>query len=337
MIDAADLRAALPLVGLEEADVPHVVAACDRSIERIGRARAALAGTGPRAGVAVALGSHGRHEASTASDLDLAWIFDPAQEDEAEAARDREACVHALRAAGFDVPEKTFRRPLSIVQLVANVGGPQDTHEHLTHRALILTESTWLHDRERARQAWQRLFALYRGGVTRGKYMTTLLNELSRYYRTVCLDYRHKIEEADKGWALRYLKLRHSRKTLHLSNLVVHCAARALAGTAGFDTFLAARLGEPPLLKIARALGDLGDARSCAGLWRRYDAFLARLEDAPVRDELDALGPGGESGSRAFRDLKENARRLDDDAERVVQVLLDDQRTRHHLLRFGLL
>ena len=337
MIDSADLRDGLPLVGLGAADVPHVVAAADRTRARLATARAALAAVPSCPGLPVALGSHGRHEAGSASDLDLAYLHDPATCAPQDAERDRAACVRALRAAGFDVPEKTFRRAIPLPELVANVGGPLDTHEHLTHRALLLTESAWLRDREASRDAWDRLFALYRDGFTRGRHMASLLNDLHRYYRTVCLDYRWKIEEADKGWALRYLKLRHSRKTLHLGNLVVHCAARALAPDGGFDAVLAARIRLPPLLKIALSLHDLGDAAICAELWRRYDAFLALLEDSGVRSELEGLASRDEAASAAFRELKDNARRLDAACESVVSVLLADERTRGHLLRFGLL
>lgn len=337
MIDGADLRAGLAMVGLPEAAAPSILAAADLSAARIRRAREALAAIPGGRGIPVVLGSHGRHEAIDGSDFDLAYLHDPADCADAEAEDDRRACVQALRAAGFDVPEKTFCRPLSLRDLLANVGGPRDTNEHLTHRALLLTESAWLRDREASREAWARLYALYRDGLTRGKWMASLLNDLHRYYRTVCLDYRHKIEEADKGWALRYLKLRHSRKTLHLSNLVLHCAGRALNAPGDFDSWLAARLSEPPLLKIARAMHDLGDASASADLWRRYERFLSLLGDAGTRAELDALPPQDESSSAAFRALKENARGLDAACERVVAPLLSDPRTRGHLLRFGLL
>lgn len=337
MIDAADYRDGLAQAGLDESDVPALLAAGDFSRERLARARRALATRASRAGIPVVLGSHGRHEASPVSDFDLAYIRFSDEGEPGEAEEDRRLCIDALRREGFTVPEKTFGRPIALSALVANVGGPQDTNEHLTHRALLLTESAWLRDRERARAAWAALFALYRDGLTRGKYMASLLNDLHRYYRTVCLDYRHKIEEADKGWALRYLKLRHSRKTLHLGNLVLHGAARALAPGPGFDAYLAERLSLPPLLKIAGALHELGDASPCAELWRRYDRFLALMGERAVRDELEALPPQDEASSEAFRAMKENARRLDDAAEVVVSSLLADPRTRGHLLRFGLL
>jgi hypothetical protein len=343
VIDSADLREGLALVGLAAEDVPHVVAASDRSRQRIARARAALASLPSCPGIPVVLGSHGRHEAGTHSDFDFAYVHEAESCAPEDAELDRRACLGALRDAGFDVPEKTFHRAVLLSGLVANVGGPGDTHEHLTHRALLLTESAWLRDREPARAAWARLFGVYRDGPTRGRYVSSLLNDLHRYYRTVCLDYRHKIEEADKGWALRYMKLRHARKTLHLSNLVLHCAERALADErggdgdgAGFDARLAAELGTPPLLKIARSLHALGDGTPCADLWRSYDAYLEQVDESAVRAELDAL-PLGEPQGEAFRRLKENAHRLDDAAERVVSALLADSRTRGHLVRFGLL
>jgi hypothetical protein len=334
MIDSADLREGLPAIGLGESDVPAILAAADGSRARIADARAALRGDGP--GLPVALGSHGRHESSRASDLDLAFLYDPAHCAREDAESDRRRCIDALRAAGFEVPEKTFRSAVAIPSLLVHVGGEEDSHESLTHRALLLTESAWLRDREASRDAWSRLFALYRDGVTRGAWLGSLLNDLQRYYRTVCLDYRHKIEEADKGWATRYVKLRHSRKTLHLSNLVAHSASRALHGDA-FDSDLASRLSLPPLLKIARALGELGHGATAAPLWLRYDEFLARMADDATRAELERLRPRDEASSPAFRALKANARGLDDAAEAICGALLGDSRTRSHLLRFGLL
>jgi hypothetical protein len=331
-----DPREWLARVGLSERDVPHVLAAADLSRERILRARAALAAVPAPGAAAIALGSLGRHECRDGSDLDLAWIHDAALVGEGATTQHRRAAIHALREAGFDVPEKTFGGSIAIGTLLENIGGEQDTNVRLTYRALLLTESAWLLGEERAAGMRGRIFSVYRGGVTRGRFMATLLNDLLRYWRTVCVDYRYKIEEGSKGWALRYGKLRHSRKAWHLANLVLACAARTVAEGEGHDAYLEARLNLPPLLKIAAGLDALGDAQACADLWRRHDAFLGIVADPATRERLEALRPG-EQDCEELDALKENAAGLDAAAEQVIELLMKRQPARGHLLRFGLL
>src|SRR6185503_1905451 len=134
-----------------------------------------------------------------------------------------------------------------------------------------------------------------------------LLNDLHRYYRTVCVDYRWKVDEADKDWALRNVKLRHSRKVWHLANLALHCAARSLAQRGEHDAFLAQRLGLPPLMKIAVALERLGAAGECGEVWKRYDFYLGRVSQAATRRALESLRPDDEDSCAEYVELKENA------------------------------
>ena len=331
-----DPRQWLERVGLSERDVPNILAAADLSRRRIAHAREAIASLPAPGAAAIALGSLGRHECSDGSDLDLAWLHDGSAIDTRSTSEHRHAVVSALREAGFDVPEKTFDGAVAIGALLENIGGERDSNARLTYRALLLTESTWLLGEERADELRGRIFSVYRGGVTRGRFMATLLNDLLRYWRTVCVDYRYKIEEGSKGWALRYGKLRHSRKAWHLANLVLHCAARTVAAGDGHDEFLEQRINLPPLLKIAEGLGALGDATACAELWRRQDAFLGIVADPQARERLEALPPGDQRCAELDA-VKDNASGLDAAAEEVIELLLSREPARGHLLRFGLL
>jgi len=55
----------------------------------------------------------------------------------------------------------------------------------------------------------------------KGGYPRALINELIRYYKTVAVDYLYKVEETNKPWALRNLKLRHSRKFWFFSTIAL--------------------------------------------------------------------------------------------------------------------
>src|SRR5690349_14053756 len=124
-------------MGLTEALVPNVVRAARFSEARIMTARLALQDIEQHPGVAlIGLGSHGRYEASTLSDLDVAFLFDPTALPEEEARSLRRHMLSLLRREGFAVAEKTFDKPLDARTLLRNIGGRNETNEQLTYRAL---------------------------------------------------------------------------------------------------------------------------------------------------------------------------------------------------------
>jgi len=283
-----------------------------------------------------ALGSLGRLEASPSSDLDLAFLFDSQVTTRLHAEAVRRRCIEMLRE-GFDIPEKTFRRPVDIAELRENVGGRRDTNDKLTYRALLLTEGVWLHNEAVAAEMKRSIFDVYADGrVTRGRFLNSLANDLHRYYRTVCVDYRHKVEEQAKSWSIRSLKLKHTRKLWHLANVSLQLwATHAVERDDLVDAELYARLDWPSLARVMsmlRQFDELGQARPLA---EALDRFLGRLAEPEVRSELDELTYERRHDSEVYVDLRENARRLDEACEGVIDVLW--QNCRQQLVRFWLL
>ena len=330
-----DVPALLAGTGLAAGDLPHVAAAAAHSWARLVDAREDLSEEPWPEGLAViALGSLGRAEASPASDLDLAVIHAAAcPADAAAAARARAA--DRLRALGFHVAEKTFRRPLAVDALCADIGGEADTNERLTYRALLLTEGAWLARPADARALQGDLFRAYAGpAIARGRFLSALSNDLHRYYRTVCVDYRFKVDVAGKAWALRHLKLRHSRKLWHLANLVLFCTA-AQAPEDAREALIAAHLADPPLARVLTGLGALGGLPLAVPLCRAYDAFLAALADPALRERLGRLAHPERHRDPDYLALRANADRLDAAAQAIVAHLWE--RSPAHLARFGIL
>ena len=231
--------------------------------------------------------------------------------------------------------EKTFRRVIDLDALVRDIGGSADNNDHLTYRALLLTEGAWLADPETSARALARMFDAYtRGRIAPGRYYTSLSNDLHRYYRTLCVDYRFKVEEAGKRWAIRLLKLRHSRKLWHLANVATYCVA-ARVDDDDREPLLRRELGAPPLWRVTWAMRQLGGLHLCAPLLRAYDPFLAALADPATRAELDQLAHEDRHRSAAFDALYRNAEVFTRATHAIVEHLWT--RCHDHLLRFAIL
>ena len=336
MIGPVDYRPLLGELGVDATQAAHVLAAADGSWQRQVEIRRALAGLEIPPTLAVfAVGSLGRFESSAASDLDFAVIYAHQHAAADEAIAVRHALAEHLRARGHDVLDKTFRAPVELGALLRDIGGEGDTNLHLTYRALLLTEGAWLANAAAAEQVTDAIFAAYaQGAISRGRYLSSLQNDLHRYYRTICVDYRFKVESAGKRWAIRYFKLRHARKLWHLANLALFCQAARLPD-ADRDLHLATDLPRPPLLRISGSLRALGGLRLCGDLLRAYDGFLAALADPRLRGDLDLIDYPARLEDPQFQRLSASADRFDLAAQAIVQHLW--VRCNDHLVRYGLL
>lgn len=330
----------LPRIGLAPEETPAILAAerYSRAALRFARAELAELGAGAppeeRATATFAFGSLGRLEASSQSDLDLAFLYDSERIDPRAAEAQRTRVIGRL-ASVFDIPQKTFARAIDLRSLTRNIGGRLDSNESLTYRALLLTEGACLAGG--GRQMKHAVFRAYADAqISRGRFLGSLGNDLHRYYRTLCMDYRHKVEELDKSWAIRVLKLRHSRKLWHLANIALQCwAVDAIDDDDSRDVALASRIGWPSLLRLFGALEHFGAAALARELFSCFDRFLAALADPEIRGELTRLEYEDRGRSRVYAELHENAVRLDAATAEIVQVLFD--RCRDFMVRFCIL
>jgi hypothetical protein len=337
----------LPRVGLLEHEIPAVLTAEAYSRRQLQLARASLERLADDPATATfALGSLGRLEASRESDLDLAFVYDGDRLDHAQAQAVRAQVITRLSSrlqsddsphpgGGFDIPEKTFDQAIDLRSLTRNIGGRADTNETLTYRALLLTEGACLSgDGSAIKQAVFRAYA--DAQISRGRFLASLGNDLHRYYRTLCMDYRHKVEELDKSWAIRVLKLRHSRKLWHLANLALQCwTVDAIADDAERDEALAARIDWPSLLRLAAALQHFGAPELARAPFVHFDRVLAALARADVRSELAGLEYEHRRESAVYCELHQNATQLDEAGAAIVELLL--RRCRTYLVRFCIL
>ena len=210
----------------------------------------------------VVVGSIGRNEALDASDMDIVPI---ARNESALAAyKSSDQGIRQALRDGLGLPvSKGFEltEPASVESLVESesIGGSEDTSQKLTKRILILTEG-----REVVvgssfgieRICLEILKAYGSKERTSGRHTLSLCNDIARYYRTLCVEYKTKADVDHADWCTRNLKLRHSRKMWYFSNIVaiVRLAESFPQGDEGYNNGLREEFCKPPLVRLADAL-----------------------------------------------------------------------------------
>lgn len=161
----------------------------------------------------VAVGSYGRYEASQESDLDGYFIYEKALPKKTIAIINEKIKEVAHKSSirlsrGFN--------PISLNDMHKNIGGRNDTNPSITNRILFLLESECLYGQPFYSLAYKKILKKYLNDVLKFRKQAPrfLLNDVIRYYRTICVDYEFKITEENKDWALRNIKLRFSRNPL---------------------------------------------------------------------------------------------------------------------------
>ncbi len=276
------------------------------------------------------VGSMGRHEAVEASDLDLLPIwcdgepsdfhkFDTAMED---------LRTRLRKELGIDVStsrDLMKSAKLSTLTEVESIGGDADDRRKLTQRVLLLTESSQAGGHLSLDQVRRAILAAYVGDGTTtrtaSRHPLAVCNDIARYYRTVCMDYKSRAESKPENWCLRLLKLRGARKFWYFSTLLsVSSKIVDGGGTPNEEQFdaLAQIFSTPPIRRLYGALADADDARASAiDVLNAYLTYLHKLSSPDVRSALNSVEfesrmelalPGG--GVNPFPDIYNRSKEL---------------------------
>ncbi len=258
----------------------------------------------------VVFGSVARREVTRSSDLDWILLVDgSAVPEHKEQEREIE---RLLASCHFVEPGKSgiFGRMVGSHDLVHNIGGEDDRNSNTTRRVLLLLESLPIGNREAydrvRRQVVRRYLRDDRGLLYGGKNVRIprfLLNDFTRYWRTITVDFVYKQRADDKKWALRNAKLRMSRKLIFAAGLM-HCffchldseAAEAInrmksdsKDVSFLTAYLESQLALSPLEVMAKACVQLSIAQETAqSLFDSYNRFLLILDDPEKRLELES-------------------------------------------------
>ncbi len=277
----------------------------------------------------VVFGSVARYEVTLKSDVDWILLLDGSATPEHRSLTSE--IKEILIEAGQIEPGSSgiFGTFVGSHDLVHKIGGEDDSNSNTTRRVLLLLESLPLGDREaydRVRKQILRRYIEDDRGLTHGsgnvRVPRFLLNDLTRYWRTVTVDFVYKqVADADRKWALRNAKLRMSRKLVFAAGLL-RCflcnldesAAEARESLRGpkhevalLLKYLEDQFDVSPLETVARACLSLNIKKETArSIFDSYDRFLAVLDNDEKRKELEeAHGRDDLRTSVAWKEVRE--------------------------------
>lgn len=194
--------------------------------------------------------------------------------------------------------------------LVHEIGGEDDTNQNTTRRVLLLLESCVIGREDAYGRVVRNIlnrYLLEDRGLWKGSGQRVprfLQNDFARYWRTMAVDFAYKLRKrAGKGWAIRNIKLRMSRKLIYVSGLLAcyrchldYGREERVALYADIDRLpevlqlLELVFRQTPLEVVADMLLRHPHLDSAArDIFNSYDGFLGILSDESLRQHLEEL------------------------------------------------
>jgi predicted nucleotidyltransferase len=253
----------------------------------------------------ITCGSYSRGEASAQSDIDYFMLVAARSDGSPRPDRKRlaeiEQTIKALIPRG-PAKDGAFAKYQTREQLLANIGGQNDSNDNITRRILFLLEGNWLTGESEFVALRRAVLEKYIApNITDHQLALFLLNDLIRYYRTMAVDYEFKTVQATprKSWALRNIKLIFSRKLLYASGLF----SVALTADRRRDRkieILVDLFSKPCIERLEAICGKARIARVLAC----YERFLTCISSAENRGHLEDLALADRDKDPLFRDIK---------------------------------
>ena len=171
--------------------------------------------------------------------------------------------------------------------LTSRAGSRFDDSENLfTTRMLLILESQFVVNEQVYRRHLRRILELYYRdqGSTPSFRPVFLLNDLLRYWRTMCLNYEERRHDVDLPFRKKNVNLKFSRM-LMVFGTVLPLIAEPIDSVAELENLCA----RTPLERLASGLDRLEDAdlaKRWSGALDEYEDFLSWKESADVEDLL---------------------------------------------------
>jgi hypothetical protein len=256
-------------------------------------------------------GSVARREFTVGSDIDLFFIGLDKSCQGIDAAQEQ----YRARLVEHDLKMPSeggvFEAPQTREELLGPIGGQKDTNTSITRRMLFLLEGEWIFNQLEFERLRADLIAEYvPENFDNTKLCLYLLNDIIRYWRTICVDFEYKTGRG-KPRAIRSIKLRTSRMLLYFAGAAAVAHAIDMPAAEKRDELI--RLFSLPA--IARLNEIYGDDFSAA--FEQYGKFLSRLDDSEVRKTLEK---GEGLNTPEFAELSELARQFKEDLLKLIKI-----------------
>ncbi|WP_420462735.1 hypothetical protein [Candidatus Palauibacter sp.] len=255
-------------------------------------------------------GSYARREATTGSDVDFFFL---AANADASLLKDEQAVFREIVKAdlNMELPASNgiFETPLPTDE-ICEIGGPGDNNETLTRRMLLLLEGEWVFNESAFHDVRDSLLKRYLyDRLGEDKICMFLLNDIIRYWRTICIDLEYKAYAENKVRETRLIKLRFSRMLLYASGVLAIGQGHGLSYEAKLES-LRSLFQRYPINRIRSVVGD-----GAAPVLDLYAEFLEALDTPSIRDSLDSEGPDGQH----FVDMSKKAGQFRDRLRCLLQ------------------
>jgi hypothetical protein len=237
----------------------------------------------------VVVGSVGRREALEASDIDLIPVLRTAAALAAFQPLDKALRKEINDQLATKVSQgDDLTKCVSLEELTdpESIGGEKDGSSALTKRILILTEGTQAGGTFALTEVRRAVMKAYAEGQrSRGRHVLSLCNDIARYYRTLCIEYKAKVDDPDKDWCTRNVKLRHSRKFWYFSCLMT-IVTLADSNPQGDEQYIAGLLDAFDRFPVQRLFNAVREEhRGMAGRITEPFAWFLEFMAAPTHRE----------------------------------------------------
>jgi len=273
------------------------------------------------------MGSWGRGEVTGSSDDDFMLLVHGADRPSSavQPSVDEVADVFSSSPGAQGI----FGVPAFSERLVQDIGLDGDDNTNFTRRMLLMLESVPVTGSDAYRDIREEVLDRYLdASVKPYRPPRFFLNDIVRYWRTICVDFAGKEHEGPRKWGLRNAKLRTSRKILFAGGLlpVLECFR--------FDrpeirSYLEQQLDLLPTDRIAESFLFHNAIEPGARTFGAYDEFVGRMDDPEFRAELEGVVRKSSSESAAFSDVQ----RIGSELQDGLLALLYETRTLPQVVR----
>lgn len=215
--------------------------------------------------------------------------------------------------------------------LVHYIGGAEDSNKNMTRRLLMLLESRPIIINGNSKRAYDSVIKniikryLNLDFSNSFRFPRFLLNDLVRYWRTICVDFAAKQwVQKDNKWIIRNVKLRFSRKLLFVSGLLMCFSLYKKDDLDENDAIeiLLDFVNKTPIEILAdyllnNNLTEIGD-----NIFTSYSYFLEILNDEEKGKHLESIDVSDIYKDGVFKDVREMSRKFN---EALIKMFFDEE------------